>query len=230
MKIAILSDIHGNLPALIEVLNDAEKQGIKNYYILGDQLGYYYEAQDVYELLFHKKAILLAGNHESFFLDFIQGINKTKITNKYGGSYNYYSKTFTRELIEQIKKLPQKKELLINNCSILISHSHPIDTDVYVYPDENIVNLKNLENKAYDFIFMGHTHYPMVYAGKQTTIINVGSVGQSRIKGGVADWGILNTENKVYIAQKTKYNRNKTIENLNMHQEKTAYLHKILKR
>jgi hypothetical protein len=42
MKYAILTDIHGNLPALERVLEHADSRGIpnENFRILGDQIGY----------------------------------------------------------------------------------------------------------------------------------------------------------------------------------------------
>ena len=39
-RLAIISDIHGNLPALEAVLADIEAQGITDIYHLGDLVGY----------------------------------------------------------------------------------------------------------------------------------------------------------------------------------------------
>ncbi len=230
MKIAILSDIHGNLPALEVVMKEISKHKIDRVFILGDLLGYYYQAQDVFEVLDSYLEDTIIGNHEILFLDYLNGINKNEINHKYGLSYKYYKETFSQELISKIKKLPSKKRENINGISILFTHSNPIEEDGYIYPDEKLDVLERIETNQFDYIFMGHTHYPMIYNGKKTTIINVGSVGQSRVKGGIANWGVFNTINKVYTAQNTPYNINKTIENLAFHNEEKAYLINILKR
>ena len=42
MKIAVISDIHGNYDALVEVLKDAKSENIDHLLVLGDIVGYYY--------------------------------------------------------------------------------------------------------------------------------------------------------------------------------------------
>ena len=51
MKIAIMSDIHGNYDALFEVLKIAKKEDVKHLLILGDLVGYYYHPDKILELL-----------------------------------------------------------------------------------------------------------------------------------------------------------------------------------
>ena len=53
MKIAILSDIHGNYTALKAVLRDVENEGVKKLFCLGDYVGYYYEPEKCIDLLFN---------------------------------------------------------------------------------------------------------------------------------------------------------------------------------
>ncbi len=45
MKIAILSDIHGNQYALKQVLDCARRDDIEKIFILGDFVGYYYSPE-----------------------------------------------------------------------------------------------------------------------------------------------------------------------------------------
>ncbi|MCG8476267.1 MAG: metallophosphoesterase, partial [Cytophagales bacterium] len=64
MKIAILSDIHGNNAALSEVLRSIDRQGISSLFVLGDQLGYYLQAEEVYKELSRYGNCMIQGNHE----------------------------------------------------------------------------------------------------------------------------------------------------------------------
>ena len=61
-------------------------------------------------------------------------------------------------------------------------------------------------------------------------LINVGSVGQSRTVGGIANWGIINTKNGVYTPQNTPYDVEGVVNELKEFNEEKEYLRKVLKR
>ena len=65
MKIAILSDIHGNFDALNVVLEECKKIKIDKYLFLGDYVGYYY-GQKVWNRICQLNGIKIKGNHETF--------------------------------------------------------------------------------------------------------------------------------------------------------------------
>ena len=64
--LAILSDIHGNLPALQAVVADARAQGCTRYLSLGDVAGYYAEPGACIDLLRELDAPNVLGNHDSY--------------------------------------------------------------------------------------------------------------------------------------------------------------------
>jgi predicted phosphodiesterase len=64
MKIAIISDIHGNLPALQAVLEDIDRAGIDQIINLGDTLGGPLESALTADLLMQRRIPMIAGNHE----------------------------------------------------------------------------------------------------------------------------------------------------------------------
>ena len=51
MKVALLSDIHGNVFALQSVLNAVKKKGIDTLIVTGDFVGYYFWPAEVFALL-----------------------------------------------------------------------------------------------------------------------------------------------------------------------------------
>ncbi len=228
MKIAILSDIHGNLEALKSVLKSVDKLNITQLWVLGDTLGHYYEAAESYKLLENYKTLHIKGNHEYIFLDYLKGEKQQETDKKYGLCYQFYKKTFSKELITKIKQLDKIKIITHQKTKIKLVHEAP-KVGGYVYPTEKKLTLQALEDD-FDFVFMGHTHYPMVYFGSKTTIINVGSVGQNRVIGGIASWGVFNLENQVFQQMSTVYNQQKTKENLVKHQETKEYLYQVLNR
>ena len=64
MKIAIISDIHGNIEALTAVLERLESSAVAHIISLGDNIGYGPNPNEVMTLLARKKAQSILGNHE----------------------------------------------------------------------------------------------------------------------------------------------------------------------
>ena len=63
-RIAILSDIHGNIEALNAVLNDVRAQGINRIFCLGDVVGYGPNPRECIDICFDFELCLL-GNHDN---------------------------------------------------------------------------------------------------------------------------------------------------------------------
>lgn len=232
MKIGVLSDIHGNYIALHTVLEEAKRQGVDHLFLLGDQLGYFYRAIEVFKLIKDWSFDIISGNHERLFLEYLSASEERKnaINMKYGSCFSYYEKQFPQELINEIIGLPEQKKVTKDKLSFLLCHGSPNDKDQYIYPDASLGVLDAIDIENIDFILNGHTHYPMIYKGKNSLFVNAGSVGQSRTVGGIANWGIINTKNGVYTPQNTPYDVGGVENELKQFNEKKEYLFKILKR
>ena len=64
MRLAILSDIHANLPALEAVLADVESAGVEELWCLGDVVGYGAQPDECTELVAARCELCLVGNHD----------------------------------------------------------------------------------------------------------------------------------------------------------------------
>jgi len=64
MRLAILSDIHANLPALQAVLDDVEGAGVGELWCLGDVVGYGAQPDECASLVAERCAVCLVGNHD----------------------------------------------------------------------------------------------------------------------------------------------------------------------
>ena len=62
MRVAVLSDIHGNLPALEAVLADIRQQHVDAVYCLGDLVGYAPFPNEVTERIRHEQIPTIMGN------------------------------------------------------------------------------------------------------------------------------------------------------------------------
>jgi putative phosphoesterase len=232
MKIGILSDIHGNSYALESVLKEVKREGIEKLLILGDCVGYYHHPDKVMNLLKCWDCEIIKGNHETILKHYLDEDDnyRSKIRAKYGHGHDAVLKKLKDSEIEYLIELPLVKKVIIDGVSIIMAHGSPDDNETYIYPDTDKSVLEKMDNEEVDFIFMGHTHYPFIYKGKHTQIINIGSVGQSRVMGGIANWGVLNTTNSTFVPKHTPYSIKKLIEELLLFENTPNYLIKILLR
>ena len=187
MKIAVISDIHGNMQALEAVLNDIEKQNCDKILCLGDLAMAGPEPVKVIELIKKLyddgKLELIQGNTDEMIGDFSQ-----EIINKVGHLYPIMSealkddvKIIPQELKNFLKDLPKQKELEIEGIKVLLVHGSPRKNDENISPDLPIEKIEEmLEGVDADIIFCGHTHLPCGYQTRnKQTVVNDGSVGRT---------------------------------------------------
>jgi len=206
MRLAILSDIHGNYDALNAVLEECKKYKIEQYLCLGDYVGYYYEPKKVWDLIYSLNGVKIKGNHEDLLNGSLSSrVIRNQIKEKYGTGHQVAQNQLSIEEIKQLYNLPKKKLIQIRKYTFELNHGSPWDQSIYLYPDTAPEILEKANNPAIDFVLVGHSHYPFIKKLTHSTIINPGSVGQNRQKGGVASWAFVDLEEiKVEIIS-TKY-------------------------
>lgn len=175
-KIAFISDIHGNYPALRAVLSDIDNRCITNIVCLGDIVGYYSMINDVIDELRKRKIPTIMGNHD-YAMAFDNGVIKrsktcTNILNK--------QLTFiTHENLDFIKNLPQEYSFTFNNKSFYCVHGGLNDKiDEYLNEADN--NYFKKHGFISDFLATGHTHKFICNRIENQCHINPSSVGQPR--------------------------------------------------
>lgn len=231
MKIAVLSDIHGNIEALGEVLREAKKIKIEHIFVLGDLVGYYYHPDEVLKLLNDWPTDMIQGNHEKMLVESIENKNReTEISNKYGSGIKIAKKKLSSEIIHHLTNLPTRKRVVLDNIEFELCHGSPWDNDFYIYPDSDKEIFDRCRIKAADFVFLGHSHHPFVFNKNDCLIANVGSVGQSRQTGGVANWCIVDTSNKSLVFKNTPFETKGVVAEIERIDPDIPYLRDVLLR
>lgn len=230
MRIAILSDIHGNVFALNAVMKEIHQMQIDRVYFLGDMVGYYYHPKEVFQKLQELKATLILGNHEQLLFDCLDGkVEANFLRTRYGSGHKMALEQFSIAEIEVLRSLPEQHIETLMGISIACFHGSPFDKNFYLYPDADQSVLSKCVTNA-DFTFVGHSHYPFVAQLPNGTLVNVGSVGQSRKKGGLASWCVLNLENRIIEMQSTHYDVKPLLDLVEKNDPTILYLSSILKR
>lgn len=230
MKIAVLSDIHGNAAALSAVLNDAKRMKIDHLLILGDIVGYYYHPDQVLDMLAEWNFDIIKGNHERILEDIINEPSiGAAIKLKYGSGHEEAINKLSQKQLVFLRDLPETRSVKFDEISLLMCHGSPWSNDYYIYPDcEKEIVLK-CDSDIHDFVLVGHSHYAFAIRNRHSTLINPGSVGQSRQSGGKASWCIINTSNQCFQFVLTDYNVESLLQEISLRND-NEYLSKILKR
>jgi len=185
MKIAIISDIHGNIQALDAVLADIEKEKCENIYCLGDLAMAGPEPVKTTELIKKMKEEgaldLIQGNTDEMISDYDKfgPIVKEKFPIM-GSALEDDAKTMPDDLKKFLSNLPKQMDLKIEGVNVLLVHGSPRKNDENITPDLPIEKVEEIVKDAKaDVILCGHTHIPCGYqTTNKQTVVNVGSVGR----------------------------------------------------
>lgn len=211
-KLAFISDIHGNYPALLSVWEDILRHEIDHIYCLGDLVGYYCDINEVINFIRNNNIPCIMGNHD-FALAFNNGIitRSTTCTNVLSRQLSYISK----DNLDYLKSLPSNFDILEGKLTIKCVHGSINDyIDEYV-SEKDLEKLMSRDNLGFTHLITAHTHIPFVKKSKNLIYGNCGSVGQPRDHNPKASYIILNDE-KIFI-ERVSYPIEQTIHSMKEH-------------
>lgn len=222
-RLALISDIHGNLEALRAVLADIEASNVDRILCLGDIVGYGPDPVACIDLVHEVTDKIVLGNHDEAAVhpELHQEFNPVARR----------SLEVTRSLlkprhVEMLKWLPDR--LRVDGISIAHAGFGP-NRFAYLYTAESACD--SFANLGTLIGAVGHTHLPNMFtcpAGKldrlqhveQTTltdcppvrlcqekmaILNPGAVGQPRDRNARAAWGLLDMEQFTFAVRRVDY-------------------------
>jgi putative phosphoesterase len=232
MKIGLLSDIHGNIAALKAVLFQATACKVTRLFVLGDNVGYYYRASEVLAELEAWDHTSIQGNHERLLLEHEQAseVRRREIREKFGSAFDVALNELGETRLGILRNQPAQLTVTIDGLRFLLCHGSPWNNDEYIYPDAPPETYDRFNQIEADVVLMGHTHYPLMKPVGDKLLINPGSVGQSRAYGGIATWGIINTDNKVYTPQAAAYDRSALVAEISRRDPGNRFLLEVLYR
>lgn len=191
MKVAVFSDVHGNLIALqrfVEVTADR----VDAYLCLGDVVNYGPWGDECVDLVSTLPNIqVLEGNHERLFRSAENLGQEIPLVQDF---YHHCRPLFSRDAF--LMGLPDHVDLGNYRCT------HTID-DRRIYPD-TVIDIDC------DYI-VGHTHHQYRVERGAFTIVNPGSIGQNRKWIDCADFLILDTVSGEIDFESTPYDVDRLI-------------------
>lgn len=197
MKLAIITDLHANLPAVKAVLTDIDTFHPDQIYCLGDLTDAAPWHNEVIELIKIRNIPTIMGNHDeriAFDLP-VYTLDKHSLSEQQARleAINYTKQTITEANKAFLSTLPATLKIEFDGLSILLVHGSLDSNEEYIYEDAEEDRISEMFRKAeVDAIISGHTHLSFIRylpesAHQRTKVlINAGSVGRSKEKGAKA--------------------------------------------
>jgi predicted phosphodiesterase len=225
MKIAFISDIHGNLEALESVMRDLDKKGAEKIHFLGDVVGYGSNPNECVKIVSKYCDLRIMGNH-----DFVaMGLESVENFNQLAqASINWTMEKITPKTMEILADFEMTAEFL----DYYLVHGSPSEPEEWHYILKTAQASPQFDSFNQTVCMVGHSHIPTIFArnrGGEVTkisqpvfecvpdnryIINVGSVGQPRDNDPRACYLIADTDHNKIQHIRIEYDIKKTQEKM----------------
>ena len=199
MRLAILADIHGNLPALEAVLADARAQGVDGYVIAGDLvLGAPFPVETL-DRLRDLDAWIIQGNGETYLTHFDAGAApETWRTRAQWALLRWSYARLDRDALEYLATLPNRVTVTLPGATpICVVHGSPRALSEGIIPDDpetkrkfaqaRLTNTIGVEDAlaqiglpisvAEPVLVCGHTHIAWEHRNNGRLALNPGAIG-----------------------------------------------------
>lgn len=171
-KIAVISDIHGNMPALEAVLEDIKNRNIGRIFCLGDLAGKGPSSAEVVDKIVENCEVVIKGNWDYYMTE--KEDREVLL---------WHQKKLGVERLKYLKDLPIYKEFYISGKLLRLCHAAPNDLfhRVYLATEQNkrmklFEATPTLKVEA-NVVGYGDIHSAHIDNFRGKTIFNVGSVG-----------------------------------------------------
>jgi putative phosphoesterase len=180
-RIALLSDVHGNLPALEAVLDEAAGRGVEEVWYGGDFLGYAPFPNEVVQRLREARAVSVIGNYDLKVLAFgqRQGDWKRQKTPEEYIAFQWNYEHLSQETKTYLESLPQQDRIQVDGFTVLLVHGSPDSVDEHLGSSTPEARFEELGAASQvDLIVCGHSHEAFARKVQGTWFVNPGSVGR----------------------------------------------------
>lgn len=180
MKIAFISDIHGNAVALDAVLKDIKEKGIEAIYVLGDICYRGPEPKRSLQLVQSLQTKVIKGNADEWV---VRGVHKGEVPDKALELMNlerdWTAAQLDAEDMAYLQSLPEQLTITEKGMTIHAFHATPVSLFDVVLPGEPDEGLeeKLISHQNADILIYAHIHKPYIRYIKGKAIMNIGSVG-----------------------------------------------------
>lgn len=184
MQVAVISDIHGNLPALEAVIADVDAWSPDVVVVGGDIINRGPRSGDCLDLLVGRRMTqgwqLIRGNHEEFVLDCGDPGRPLSGPAYEMKRFAHFALSQVTLHIETLRTLPDVFETPAPDGALLrVVHASMRSNRDGIYPVSDDEDIRRQIAPAPAVFITGHTHRPLLRRVDDTLVVNIGSVGSS---------------------------------------------------
>ncbi len=216
MRILVISDIHGNFPALEAVM--ASVVTVDAVWCLGDLVGYGpFPNECIERIASLPNLTCLLGNHDAAVLD---SRNIEKFNDEAGHVIYWTRRVLSDANLEYLSKLPE----IVTTDWVTLAHGSPRNP-TWEYLIDQLTAMINFAFFDTQLALVGHSHLPLSFVVDKDgetvqrtilkaneilkietrAILNPGSVGQPRDHDNRASYGILDPEEMTWQIHRVEY-------------------------
>jgi putative phosphoesterase len=195
MRLAVLADVHGNLPALEAVLNDIHRRTVEGIIVAGDHTALPH-ANETIRLLRSLGSWMIRGNSDDNLLRYDAGDTpEAWRTSRQFGLLRFAHRHLNKDSMEYLKSLPEQRVIEIaGTVPIRVVHGSPWNPSEGLSPDWDLTALNlALTQTPEPVLICGHTHIPWKFERDGKLAFNPGAVcgplhGDMRAQYAVVTW------------------------------------------
>ncbi len=175
LRVALISDLHSNLPALDAVFAHIDGHGIDRVVCLGDIVDLGPQPNEVVQRLRERGVTCIRGNHDS--------LDDEPVVPVLREIEQWTAEVMTAANRAWLDALPHELRPDVGGLDLLCVHGAPSGIDHGIVPGMTAAALdERLADTAFDVVACGHTHVQLIRRVGARTVVNVGSTSMPFVK------------------------------------------------
>ena len=212
-EVAVITDIHANLPALEAVLERIERLGIERMYCGGDLVGYGPHPNEVCAVIKERGIPTIYGNYDYAIARDLEDCG-CAYRDQHDRELGQRSVDWTLAHTDQrakdfMRDLPFDLHFDVGGAAVHLVHGSPRKVNEYLFEDKPARLYERLAGaEDDDMLVFGHTHQPWIREHGGVLFVNCGSIGKPKDGDPRAAFAVLKPEDDRLFAriERTKYN------------------------
>jgi putative phosphoesterase len=184
-RVAVITDLHGNLPALTAALHRIDERGIAAVYCGGDLVGYGPHPNEVCTLIEERGIPTIYGNYDYAIARDLEDCGCAYVTphdRELGQRSVDWTLAHTdRRAKDFMRALPFDLHFAVGDHAVHLVHGSPRKVNEYLFEDKPASLYERLAAaESDDVLVFGHTHRPWIGDFGGVRFVNCGSVGKPK--------------------------------------------------
>ena len=184
-RVAVITDVHANLPALQAALARIDELGVDAIYCGGDLVGYGPHPNEVCALIREREIPTIYGNYDHAIARDLDDCGCAYVTahdRKLGQRSVDWTLAHTAQASKDfMRALPFELRFAVGDSAVHLVHGSPRKVNEYLFEDKPASLYERLAAAAdASALVFGHTHKPWVHDYGGVRFVNCGSVGKPK--------------------------------------------------